>query len=288
MGSDGSIGDAARLLGSPTLAAFVKRPSASDAGSSGHVLVMMNDPDLGVLLFYCLTAAGFRVRLAGRDADGAQEVAREFPEAVLLDARLPGRRSTEIWRQIRGASRGVPPPAVVMLIGDENDIDPRLGLEVGPCDIVVYPLSLRDLVLRIDRVIRLRRETGIETASPHRRAGGRYRAGPLDLDVARLTAQVNGAPVALSPLEMRVLVYLVEHRDRVCSREDLLSDVWGYRSGITSRATDVHVNRLRSKLGPAGALIETIRGVGYRLSEAYPVVVKDLAAAALGSAPRSG
>jgi len=268
----------------PTIAdleGFVKPPSASDAGANGQLLVVMNEAELGVLLFYCLTAAGFRVRLVARDADGAREVERELPEVVLLDSRLPDGRSTEVWRQIRAASR-VRPPAVIMFIGGEEDIDPRLGLEFGPCDFVVYPLSVRDLVLRIDRIIAVRRERAAATPGPAERRRpartGRYLVGPLDLDTARQTVLVSGVPVALSPLELQVLSYLVEHRDRVCTRGDLLADVWGYRPGVTSRATDVHVNRLRVKLGTAGTLIETIRGAGYRLSAEHPVIETDLPA----------
>ena len=283
---DGDAGDGPSRPTIADLAGFVKPPSASDAGANGQLLVVMNEPDLGVLLFYCLTAAGFRVRLAARDADGAREVEREFPEVVLLDSRLPGGRSTEVWRQIRAASRGVRPPAVIMLIGGEDDIDPRLGLEFGPCDFVVYPLSVRDLVLRIDRIIAVRRDMAAATPAPAERRrparAGRYLVGPLDLDTARQTVLLSGAPVALSPLELQVLTYLIEHRDRVCTRGDLLADVWGYRPGVTSRATDVHVNRLRVKLGPAGSLIETIRGAGYRLSAEHPVIETDLPPAPAG------
>ncbi|HEY8922889.1 MAG TPA: response regulator transcription factor [Polyangia bacterium] len=282
--------DATDVSRSPTIAhleGFLKPPAASDSGANGQLLVVMNEPELGVLLFYCLTAAGFRVRLASRDADGAREVEREMPEVVLLDSRLPDGRSTEIWRQIRAASGGVRSPAVIMFIGGEEDIDPRLGLEFGPCDFVVYPLSVRDLVLRIDRIIAVRREMAAAApgATERRRPPrtGRYLVGPLDLDTARQTTLVSGAPVALSPLELQVLTYLVEHRDRVCTRGDLLADVWGYRPGVASRATDVHVNRLRVKLGPAGRLIETIRGAGYRLSAEHPVIETDLPASPLKS-----
>jgi len=150
-------GDAADALSRSTIAdleGLVKPPSASDAGANGQLLVVVNEPELGVLLFYCLTAAGFRVRLAPRDADGAREVERELPEVVLLDSRLPGGRSTEVWRQIRAGSRGVRPPAVIMFIGGEDDIDPRLGLEFGPCDFVVYHKDLAVVERVMSRVWR--------------------------------------------------------------------------------------------------------------------------------------
>lgn len=253
------------------LAALVKPPGASDAGANGHVLVVVNEPSLGTLLFYCLTAAGFRVRLADAAAEGSS-ARRELPEVALLDARLPDRRSTEIWNGLRVASRGARPPAVIMFINDENDIDPRLGLDVGPCDFMVYPLSVRDLVLRIDRLVRLQREA---PPTPAARPRAHYEVGPIEVDVDRHVVLLRGAPLAVSPLELRVLAYLIEHRDRVCTRADLLSDVWGYRPGVASRATDIHVNRLRAKLGPQAPVIETLRGTGYRLSARFPVVMKD-------------
>jgi len=258
------------------LAALLKPPGASDAGANGHVLLVMNEPSLGTLLFYCLTAAGFRAQLATGGDDGATD-ARELPEVAVLDARLPGRRSTEIWNRLRAASRGGRAPAVVMFINGEQDIDPRLGLDVGPCDFMVYPLSVRDLVLRIDALVRLHRQAPAvkdgDSAAARRRA--RYEVGPVEVDLDRHLVVLDGAPLSLSPLELRVLAYLIEHRDRVCTRADLLGDVWGYRPGVTSRATDIHVNRLRAKLGAAAPLIETLRGTGYRLSPKYPVMRRD-------------
>jgi two-component system, OmpR family, phosphate regulon response regulator PhoB len=255
------------------LSAFVKAPSLSDAGPHGQVVVMVNDAELGTLLSYCLSAAGFRARVSIRDTNRAEDVRRDVPEVVLFDARLDGTRSIDLWRQIRAASGHERPPAVIMFIADETDIDPRLSLEFGPCDFVIYPFSVRDLVLRIDAIIRLRREMARAAESHQVRRGGRYLVGRLELDVDRQMARVDGAPVVLSLTEMRVLIYLVENRDRVCSRVDLLTDVWGYRPRVRSRAPDIHVTRLRAKLGVAGDLIETIRGAGYRISPLHPVVV---------------
>lgn len=259
-------------------ATLLKSPGASDAGANGHVLLIMNEESLGTLLFYCLTAAGFRVRLADPATKGTQEAHRELPEVALLDGRLPDRRSTEIWNGLRTASRGARPPAVIMFITGEADIDPRLGIDLGPCDFMVYPLSVRDLVLRIDALVRLQRQAP-ESAGrpgaqgPRRRA--HYEVGPLTVDVGRHLVTLEGVDLAVSPLELRLLAYLIEHRDRVCTRADLLSDVWGYRPGVASRATDIHVNRLRAKLGAAAPLIETLRGTGYRLSAKVPVVMRE-------------
>src|SRR6185312_6406637 len=140
---------------------------------------------------------------------------------------------------------------------------------------VVKPFSVRELVLRVGAILRARRPpptgaaAGATALVPTRR---RYLVGPLELDVYGYHVFVNGQEVHVSTLEMRLLVYLVEHRGRVRSREDLLEDVWGYKPGVSTRTIDTHVKRLRDKLGDAGALVETVRGTGYRLSAEYPVV----------------
>lgn len=253
---------------------FVKGLGSSDTGGNGRVLIILKEPDLATLLAYCLTAAGFRVRLGSHEVDGGREATRDFPDVVLLDSRLPDFRSSDIWRQLRSIDDGRRPPAVVMFIRSDDDIDPRLGLDLGPCDFLLYPLSVRDLVLRVDSLARLRREaTPLGPAA--RRQQHHYVIGPLDLDVDRHRALVGEVPVPLSPLEMRLLAYLVTHRDRVCTRAELLTEVWGYRAGLVTRAADVHVKRLRDKLGPAASLVVTIRGTGYRLSTEFPVALKD-------------
>jgi len=257
-----------------SLATLVKTPGVSDAGANGHVLVMVSGATLRTLLFYCLTAAGFRVRLADPASAGDQEALRELPEVALLDARLPDHRSTQLWRRLRAASRGGRAPAVIMFISGDDDIDPRLGLDFGPCDFMVYPLSVRDLVLRIDALVRLHRQAPAAQTGSVARQRTHFEVEPLAMDVERHLVMLQGVELSVSALELRLLAYLVAHRDRVCTRAELLADVWGYRPGVNSRAPDIHVNRLRAKLGPAAPLIETLRGTGYRLSARYPVVMK--------------
>lgn len=257
---------------SSRLDAFVKPPAASDTGLNGKISIVANEPQVGSLLAYCLTAAGFRVQVAANAADAVLDVLRFSPDLVLLESRAPNFASTDTWRQLRsGVGPGQPQPAVVMFIGGDSDIDPRLGLEFGPCDFVLYPFSVRDLVLRVDGIIRARHGAGAN--APVRRR--RYLIGPLELDVDKHTALVDGVAIQVSSLEMRLLAYLVEHRGHIRSRDALLADVWGYRGQVTTRTADTHMNRLRTKLGSAAVLIETIRGAGYRLSSDYPIVTKD-------------
>jgi two-component system phosphate regulon response regulator PhoB len=248
---------------------FVKALGDSDTGANGQVLIVVKELDLAALLAYCLTAAGFRVRLADKDVDSMLAVKRDLPDVVLLDSRAPDLWSTGIFRELLAIEAGQRPPAFVVFIGSE-DIDPRFRVELGPCEFVRYPFGVRDLVLHVDSLVRARREVTAPASTVRRR---RYLVGPLDLDIDRHTALVDGIAVQLSPMEMRLLAHLIEHHERVCSRAELLADVWGYRPGVTTRAADIHVKRLREKLGPAAGLIVTIRGTGYSLSADFPVVV---------------
>jgi two-component system phosphate regulon response regulator PhoB len=255
------------------LDSFIKIPAPSAGDPAGAtVLVVLNEPGLATLLGYCLSGAGFAVTLAENASDGVLRARRLAPHVVLLDARPSGRESAAVWRDLRESADDEPPPAIIMFIRDEADIDPGLGLEFGPCDFVVYPFDVRDLVLRIDGIIRARRGGSAAALKPSRR---RYLIGPLELDVHRHTAVVLGMPTHISSLEMRLLIYLIENRGSVRSREELLADVWGYRAGVATRTADTHINRLRNKLGTAARLIETVRGAGYRLSPEYPVAWTD-------------
>jgi len=242
-----------------------------------RILVVEDEPDLRELLTYNLTAAGFTVQATETGTEGLEAVQKFAPDVVLLDLMLPDIPGTEVCRRIRGDTTSRQ-PAVMMLTAKGEEIDRVVGFELGADDYVVKPFSVRELVLRVGAILRARRPPAPAAAAtavasvPQRR---RYMVGPLELDVDGYHVFVNGQEVHVSTLEMRLLVYLVEHRGRVRSREDLLEDVWGYKPGVSTRTIDTHVKRLRDKLGDAGSLVETVRGTGYRLSAEFPVVVKD-------------
>jgi two-component system phosphate regulon response regulator PhoB len=245
----------------------------TNAGSDRRVLVVEDEPDLRDLLTYNLTAAGFNVHATENGIDGLAAVQRFAPDVVLLDLMLPDIPGTEVCRRIRGGEVGSRQPAVMMLTAKGEEIDRVVGFELGADDYVTKPFSVRELVLRVGAILRARRPAATNSAAPPQRR--RYVVGPLELDVDGYHVFVSGGEVHVSTLEMRLLVYLVEHRGRVRSREDLLEDVWGYKPGVSTRTIDTHVKRLRDKLGVAGGLIETVRGTGYRLSAEHPVIVKD-------------
>jgi two-component system phosphate regulon response regulator PhoB len=241
-------------------------------GAVGRILLLLSAPEINRVLSLCLTAAGFMTRARHNAADGISDINRFAPDVVLLDPMPPKYEAVEIWRQLRASETSAQRSSVIALIRSAADIDPRLGLDLGPCDFVLYPFGVRDLVLRIDSIVRERRGGHGRASSDAPRR--RYRIGPLELDVDGHYVLVNGVEVHVSALEMRLLTYLIENRGRVRSRRDLLQDVWGYNAGVATRTPDTHVNRLRTKLTAAGTLVETVRGAGYRLSDEFPVIVR--------------
>jgi two-component system phosphate regulon response regulator PhoB len=244
-----------------------------EAHAERKVLVVEDEPDIRELLTYNFEAAGFTVRATEKGLDGLTEAQTFQPDVILLDLMLPDIPGTEVCRRIRAADRSTPQPAIVMLTAKGDEIDRVVGFELGADDYVVKPFSVRELVLRVNAIMRSRgRPAGSEpSAAPATRR--RYIVGPLEVDVDGYHVFVNAREVHMSAMEMRLLIYLVEHRGRVRSREDLLEDVWGYKPGVSTRTVDTHVKRLRDKLGDAGTLVETVRGMGYRLSAEHPVVV---------------
>ena len=240
------------------------------------MLVVEDEPDLTELLTFNLQAGGYRVETANTGARALIEIDTFLPDVVLLDLMLPDMLGTEICRRIR-AHTDRNQPAVIMLTAKGEEIDRVVGFEVGADDYVVKPFSMRELLLRVNACFRdtVPAASAVPapvpgTADPDKRR--KYIVGPLTIDVDGHHVFVEGKEIHLSVIEMRLLTYLVEHRGRLCSRDDLLEDVWGYKPDVSTRTVDTHIKRLRDKLGAAGPLLETVRGVGYRLSDAHAVV----------------
>jgi len=229
------------------------------SGISAHmarVLVIEDEPDLRDVLDYNLTQAGHRVTLAATAAEGLRAARDGKPDLVLLDLMLPDQPGTEVCRAVK-KDPATQETRVIMVTAKGEEIDRVVGFELGADDYVTKPFSVRELMLRVQAV--LRRKT--ETDSPV------IHLGDLRIDKAAHRVTVGGAEVQLTSLEFKLLVTLVSRQNRVQTRSVLLSDVWGIDADITSRTVDTHVKRLREKLGSAGQYIETVRGVGYRVSE---------------------
>ncbi|MEV6673374.1 response regulator transcription factor [Streptomyces sp. NPDC051162] len=223
-----------------------------------RVLVVDDDPTVAEVVAGYLDRAGLAVDRAA-DGPGALEKAAAFrPDLVVLDLMLPGMDGLEVCRRLRAAG----PVAVIMLTARGDEDDRILGLELGADDYVTKPFSPRELVLRVESVLRraqARAATGPASAPPLRAAG-------LTLDPVARRASKDGVELALTVREFDLLAFLLRHPGRACGREELMREVWGWEFGDLSTVT-VHVRRLRSKVEDDPArprLIQTVWGVGYR------------------------
>ncbi|GFO69061.1 DNA-binding response regulator [Geomonas limicola] len=220
------------------------------------VLIIEDERDLAELVSFHLEQEGFRSIIASDGATGLSEAKRLHPDLVLLDLMLPGMMGTEICRILKGSEQtaGIP---VIMLTAKGEEIDRVVGFEMGADDYVVKPFSTRELMLRVRAVLRRKGD-----ASP---ASTVITLGELSIDTLRHLVTVAGAEVVLTSTEYKLLMNLAERVGRVQSREILLQNVWGYNYFGDTRTVDTHLTRLRTKLGPAGDLIRTVRGFGYKL-----------------------
>ena len=226
-------------------------------GEKRRVAVVDDEPDILDLLDLHLSRAGFTV---DRYADGASFLAAlksTVPDLVVLDLMLPDHHGTDLCRRIREDARftGLP---VIMLTALGEETDRVLGLELGADDYVTKPFSPRELVARVRAVLRRSAESRAEGGLVS--AGGR-----ITLDVERYTTTVDGREVDLTPTEFRILRILAEGRGRVYSRARLLEMLWEGEKFVFERTIDVHIRHIREKLGDAAAMIQNVRGVGYKL-----------------------
>jgi DNA-binding response OmpR family regulator len=222
-----------------------------------RILVVEDESDIAQLVQHTLERSGdAKVEIAA-SGDVALRAANEAPpDLVVLDLNLPNVSGFEVCRILRArpATRDVP---IIMLTARTTEADRVSGLDLGADDYVTKPFSLRELAARVRAVLR-RRQQG---------AGGGvsiYRGSRLTADFDAVTIAVDGRPLRLTRREFELLRCLVENRNRVLSRDRLLERVWGYDQSIETRSVDVHVGRLRAKLGPVGDQIETVVGLGYR------------------------
>jgi len=224
-----------------------------------RILVIEDERDLQKVLEFNLAQAGHDVVVCGSGRSGLGLARERQPELVLLDLMLPDMPGTEVCKILRRdpATSGM---SIVMLTAKGEEVDRVVGFELGADDYVVKPFSVRELLLRIDAVLRRSKEPAAVKPS--------MEFGRLRIDGEAHRVWVAGAEVELTALEFKLLVTLLERKNRVQSRSTLLSDVWGIDADITTRTVDTHVKRLREKLGVAGDYIETVRGVGYRFAEA--------------------
>ena len=219
------------------------------------VLVIEDEKEIRDLVRYNLERAGYRVAAV---ADGDQGLERLFaarPDLLVLDLMLPGRNGLEILREVRGepTTRDLP---VIVLTARSTEMDKLLGFEHGADDYLTKPFSPRELTARVEALLRRSRPD---------RAEGSIEIGDLRLDALTREATWKGKPLTLTPREFELLAFLAGRPGRVFSREELLRKVWGYDYVGETRTVDVHVRRLRAKLGEKSHVIETVTGAGYKL-----------------------
>jgi len=222
------------------------------------VLVIDDEAELLKLLDYNLTKAGY-LALTAKDGPAGLSLARkQVPDLVILDVMMPGMDGWEVCKALRGdpALAGIP---ILMLTAKAEEADRVLGLELGADDYVVKPFSVREVLARVKALLRRS-----EAASAPSEV---LKAGRLVIDSGRRSVTAAGKAVDLTATEFNLLRALAERPGRVLSREDLIERARGGEAAVTDRTVDVHVSSLRRKLGRLGEMIETVRGVGYRMKE---------------------
>jgi DNA-binding response OmpR family regulator len=226
-----------------------------------RVLVVEDEQDIAELIKHALERNGDAQASIVNSGDAAlRAVAEDAPDLVILDLNLPVLSGTEVCRILRGrpATSQIP---IIMLTARTGESDRVAGLDLGADDYVTKPFSLKELAARVRAALR-RGRSGDAQAS-----ASVFRGAHLTADFDAVAIDVDGQPVKLTRREFELLRFLVENRNRVLSRERLLERVWGYDRFIETRSVDVHVGRLRAKLGAAGPQIETVVGLGYRFVE---------------------
>jgi len=233
---------------------------SSTVSAAARILVVEDEADIAGLIKHALERrADTRVEIVLSGSAALAAVTAQPPDLMILDLNLPGLDGAEVCRLVRARPATASLP-IIMLTARTSEDDRVAGLDLGADDYVTKPFSLRELAARVRAVLRRKHGTN---ASPV----AIYRGAHLVADFDAVSVAVDGQPVRLTRREFELLRYLVENRNRVLSRDRLLERVWGYDQSIETRSVDVHVGRLRSKLGTAGAQIETVVGLGYRFAE---------------------
>ena len=222
-----------------------------------RILVVDDEPEIVALVAYHLGKAGYRLATASTGQDALDAARRERYSLIVLDLMLPGMSGFDVLEVLRddNATREV---SVLMLTARREEPDRIRGLSQGADDYLTKPFSPAELVLRVGAI--LRRAGNVPAATAER-----VIIGPLSIDRGAMSVLVDDHPVELTSTEYKLLLTLAERRGRVQGRAHLLETVWEAAPDIQTRTVDMHIQRLRTKLGVAGDLIETVRGFGYRL-----------------------
>lgn len=222
------------------------------------IYLVEDDDSIRELVLYTLHTTGFEAEGFRNAANFWQALEKELPQLVLLDIMLPDEDGLHILKRLRAGAETADLP-VMMLTAKSSEYDRVVGLDSGADDYMPKPFGMMELVSRVRALLRRAAKPAAEDKL--------FTAGSLAVDVKRRAVTVDGEPVILTYKEFELLCYLLENRGVVLSRDQILTKIWDYNYSGETRTVDVHIRTLRQKLGDAGALIETVRGVGYRLAQ---------------------
>ena len=225
---------------------------------SQKILIIEDEPDIRKTLEYNISREGYEVISASSLSEGRQKLESASFTLLLLDLMLPDGSGLDLCRELK-QDKSLSAMPVIILTAKDDEVDKLVGFELGADDYVTKPFSVKELILRIKAVIK-RGDKKKDLVEVERQFGD------LVIDVDSHEVHVDSKQIILTALEFRLLRELVDKRGRVQSRDQLLSEVWGYNSEVTTRTVDTHIKRLREKLKEMGKHIQTIRGVGYRFS----------------------
>ena len=222
------------------------------------ILVIDDDPAIREMVKLALTGGGYQVQEAGNTLDARQAISNKAPDLILLDWMMPGQSGFDFARALQRdpGHRQIP---VIMLTARDQDEDKVASLEAGADDYIAKPFSVSELLARIKAVLRRTTRDG---------EGEVLAAGVLHLDPSSHRVSISDTPLELAPVEFQLLLFFMQHPERVYSRQQLIDRIWGTGVYVGERTIDVHIRRLRKALEPAGhdQLIQTVRGSGYRFS----------------------
>ena len=225
---------------------------------SQKILIIEDEPDIRKTLEYNISREGYRVVSASSLVEAKSQIESDSFSLILLDLMLPDGSGLDLCREIKSDKEKSSIP-IIILTAKDDEVDKVVGFELGADDYVTKPFSVRELILRMKAVLK-RGEKKSDNVEVQRQFG------QLSIDTESHEVFVDNNEITLTALEFKLLCQLVDRRGRVQSRDQLLSDVWGYSAEVTTRTVDTHIKRLREKLGSMGKYVQTIRGVGYKFT----------------------
>jgi len=225
---------------------------------SQKILIIEDEPDIRKTLEYNISREGYHVVSASSLLEAKSQIESDSFSLILLDLMLPDGSGLDLCREIKSDKEKSSVP-IIILTAKDDEVDKVVGFELGADDYVTKPFSVRELILRMKAVLK-RGEKKSDNVEVQRQFG------QLSIDTESHEVFVDNNEIILTALEFKLLCQLVDRRGRVQSRDQLLSDVWGYSAEVTTRTVDTHIKRLREKLGSMGKYVQTIRGVGYKFT----------------------